>query len=181
MLNGCYILSFVKNNFGKGSGKQSKGPYDKKIPLCYCRPGGGKSIAFQLAALLLPGRCVVVDPIISLIDDQIDNLRKVGIDRTVGITGQIQSSEEREQILRAFSSGHYLFCYVAPERFQITRFREALRALTVVTPISLIAIDEAHCVSEWGHDFRTAYLNLGRVSREYCKLQGAVPPLILLC
>jgi ATP-dependent DNA helicase RecQ len=122
----------------------------------------------------------VVDPIISLIDDQIDNLRKVGIDRTVGITGQIQSSEEREQILRAFSSGHYLFCYVAPERFQITRFREALRALTVVTPISLIAIDEAHCVSEWGHDFRTAYLNLGRVSREYCKLQGAVPPLMAL-
>jgi hypothetical protein len=171
---------FRKEQFWEGQWQAIERALRQKDSVVLLPTGGGKSLAFQLAALLLPGRCVVVDPIISLIDDQIDNLRKVGIDRTVGITGQIQSSQEREQILRAFSSGHYLFCYVAPERFQITRFREALRALTVVTPISLIAIDEAHCVSEWGHDFRTAYLNLGRVSREYCQSQGAVPPLMAL-
>ena len=142
--------------------------------------GGGKSIAFQLGALLLPGRCIVVDPIISLIDDQIDNLSRAGIDRCIGITSQIQSARQREQAYRSLSQGHYLFCYVAPERFQMTPFRDALRALTVIAPISVIAIDEAHCVSEWGHDFRTAYLNLGRISREYCASHNRTPPLVAL-
>jgi ATP-dependent DNA helicase RecQ len=145
--------------------------------------GAGKSIAFQLAALLLPGRCVVVDPIISLIDDQIDNLAAVGIDRCIGITSSL-TTKERELAFQAFASGHYLFCYVAPERLQTVPFREALRRLTTTTPISLIAIDEAHCVSEWGHDFRTAYLNLGRIARDYCAWHGVqapvVPPLVAL-
>ena len=141
--------------------------------------GRGKSIAFQLAAMLLPGRCVVVDPIISLIDDQIDNLAAVGIDRAIGITSQLHT-RERERALQEFRTGHYLFCFVAPERFQSTAFRESLRALTAHTPISVVVIDEAHCVSEWGHDFRTAYLNLGRVAREYCESQGMVPPLVAL-
>jgi len=120
-----------------------------------------------------------VDPILSLIDDQIDNLAAVGIDRCIGITSQL-TTEERGLALQAFQSGHYLFCYVAPERFQTVPFREALRALTANTPISLIAIDEAHCVSEWGHDFRTAYLNLGRLTRDYCASHGVVPPLVAL-
>jgi ATP-dependent DNA helicase RecQ len=141
--------------------------------------GAGKSIAFQLAALLLPGRCIVVDPIISLIDDQIDNLNRFGIDRCIGITHRMKT-DERDLVLRAFQSGHYLFCYVAPERFQTVRFREALRTLSAQMPISLIVIDEAHCVSEWGHDFRTAYLNLGRITREYCASQGVIPPLVAL-
>jgi len=141
--------------------------------------GAGKSIAFQLAALLLPGRCIVVDPILSLIDDQIDNLARVGIDRCIGISHQL-STQERESALQVFQSGHYLFCYIAPERFQSIPFREALRGLTTNTPISLIAIDEAHCVSEWGHDFRTAYLNLGRITRDYCASQGTIPPLVAL-
>jgi len=141
--------------------------------------GAGKSIAFQLAALLLPGRCIVVDPIISLIDDQIDNLAAAGIDRCIGITSQLDR-QTRERALRAFARGHYLFCYISPERLQTVPFREALRQLTTNTPISVIAIDEAHCVSEWGHDFRTAYLNLGRNAREYCASDGVVPPLVAL-
>ena len=140
---------------------------------------GGKSIAFQLAALLRPGRCIVVDPTISLIDDQIDNLRSFGIDRCIGITSQL-SAQERDRALQGLRSGHYLFSYVAPERFQTPSFRDALRALTTHTPVSLIAIDEAHCVSEWGHDFRTAYLNLGRISRDYGASQGIIPPLVAL-
>lgn len=140
--------------------------------------GRGKSIAFQLAALLRPGPCIVVDPIVSLMDDQIDNLRTIGIDRTVGISGR-QSANEKETLLHSFSSGHYKFCFVAPERFQSAPFRATLRALTVNSPVSLIAIDEAHCVSEWGHDFRTAYLNLGRTTRQYCAREGeAAPPLV---
>lgn len=141
--------------------------------------GAGKSIAFQLAALLLPGRCIVVEPIISLIDDQIDNLEAVGIDRCIGITSQL-TSDERHLALQAFSSGHYLFSYIAPERLQTAGYRDALRALTVNTPVSLVAIDEAHCVSEWGHDFRTAYLNLARIARDYCAVRNAVPPIVAL-
>lgn len=143
--------------------------------------GHGKSAAFQLASMLMPGVTIVIDPILSLIDDQIDNLRKSGIDRAVGISSQIEDPNLRSDIIAAFGKGEYLFCYIAPERFQTNEFRNTLRALTVSTPVALIAIDEAHCVSEWGHDFRTAYLNIGRTSREYCRDQkGRVPPLLAL-
>lgn len=142
--------------------------------------GGGKSIAFQLAALLLPGHTIVVEPIISLIEDQLDNLSSYGIDRCLSITGNIANYKTRNTVLNLFSQGEYLLLYIAPERLQMVGFRDALRALTQHSPISVVVIDEAHCVSEWGHDFRTSYLNIGRISRDYCKAQGVVPPLIAL-
>lgn len=135
----------------------------------------GKSVAFQLASMLMPGVTIVIDPILALIDDQLDNLRRVGIDRAVGISSQIEDSNLRSEIIEAFGQGQYLFCYVAPERFQTSDFRNSLRALTVTTPVAVIAIDEAHCVSEWGHDFRTAYLNIGRTSRNYCARRPGEP------
>ncbi|MEX1001962.1 MAG: RecQ family ATP-dependent DNA helicase [Crocinitomicaceae bacterium] len=141
--------------------------------------GAGKSIAFQLASLVLPGVTVVIDPITALIDDQKENLFRNGIDRVEGITSQTEGPI-RSQLIQAFSRGEYIFCYIAPERMQSDEFRNNLKALTVNVPISLIAIDEAHCVSEWGHDFRTAYLNIGRTAREYCKSHGRVPPLLAL-
>ncbi|MEX2028282.1 MAG: RecQ family ATP-dependent DNA helicase [Candidatus Curtissbacteria bacterium] len=141
--------------------------------------GAGKSIAFQLASLVLPGVTIVIDPITALIDDQKDNLFRIGIDRVEGITSQTEGPV-RSQLIQAFSRGEYIFCYIAPERLQSDEFRNNLKALTVNVPITLIAIDEAHCVSEWGHDFRTAYLNIGRTTREYCKSHGRVPPLLAL-
>jgi ATP-dependent DNA helicase RecQ len=170
---------FRKDDFWEGQWETIERTLRGQDSIVLLPTGAGKSIAFQLAALLLPGRCIVIDPIISLIDDQIDNLAEVGIDRCIGITSQLKANE-REQALQAFQSGHYLFCYVAPERFQTVGFRGALRSLTANTPISLIAIDEAHCVSEWGNDFRTAYLNLGRVSRDYCASEGVISPLVAL-
>jgi ATP-dependent DNA helicase RecQ len=171
---------FRKEDFWEGQWETIERTLQGKDSVVLLPTGGGKSIAFQLAALLLPGCCIVVDPILSLIDDQIDNLRGVGIDRCVGITSQIQSAEQRERILAQLGRGHYLFCYVAPERFQTLPFREALRQFTTLLPVNLIAIDEAHCVSEWGHDFRTAYLNIGRITRSYCSQHDHTPPLLAL-
>jgi ATP-dependent DNA helicase RecQ len=141
--------------------------------------GGGKSIAYQLSALLRVGTCLVVDPLLSLIDDQRRNLRRHGIDRTVEITGDTDV-RQREDLLDLVARGEYWFCYIAPERLQSEAFRDRLRALTVHSPIALVAIDEAHCVSEWGHDFRPSYLNVARIAREYCAFGGLVPPLLAL-
>lgn len=139
--------------------------------------GGGKSISFQLPALLRPGRCLIVAPIVSLMEDQVYNLRQYGIDRAVGLsTAMVGGSEERRLATELMADGYYLFTYVSPERLQIKEFREALRSVTALTPVSVAAIDEAHCVSEWGHDFRTAYLHLGRLLREYCSFQDGISP-----
>lgn len=170
---------FRKQEFWEGQWEVVERSLSRKDSVVLLPTGAGKSIAFQLSSLLLPGRCIVVDPIISLIEDQIDNLKKVGIDRSVGITSRL-GRDSRQRTLSNLSAGQYLFCYVAPERFQTTAFREALRALTVANPVSLVVIDEAHCVSEWGHDFRTAYLNIGRVGREYCASGNFVPPIVAL-
>lgn len=142
--------------------------------------GAGKSLVYQLASLLLPGITIVIDPIISLMEDQIFNLGIYGIDRCISITSQIASTNDRIRAINLFSQGEYLFGFIAPERFQTKEFRDSIRSLTVYSPISLIVIDEAHCDSEWGHDFRTSYLNIGRISREFCRSSGHIPPLLAL-
>lgn len=139
--------------------------------------GHGKSAMYQLTALLRPGSCLVIDPIISLMEDQIYNLAVWGITQTVAISSQV-TDEKRRAMIDGFSQGQFMFCFVSPERLQIPDFRKALRSLTVHSPVSVIAIDEAHCVSEWGHDFRPAYLSLARVCREFCTSKGRTPPLM---
>jgi ATP-dependent DNA helicase RecQ len=141
--------------------------------------GGGKSVAFQLGALLRPGVCIIIEPILSLIEDQIENLRAFGLDRVCQITSAVERGDRRSG-LESLARGEYQFCYVTPERFQDQKFRDSLRVLTSHTAVSLVAIDEAHCVSEWGHDFRPAYLNIARISRDYCARDGIPPPLMAL-
>lgn len=177
-----YFLNYLfrKSGFWEGQLDAINRAFGCKDAILLLPTGGGKSIAFQMASLLLPGRTIVIEPIISLIEDQLDNLASYGIDRCSSITSLISGPSERKQVLNFFSQGEYLLLYVAPERFQTIDFRDALRGLTVHSPINIVVIDEAHCVSEWGHDFRTAYLNIGRISREYCESQGIVPPLIAL-
>lgn len=177
-----YFLSYIfrKTSFREGQYEGITRVLEGKDVLLLLPTGAGKSLVYQLSAFLLPGVAVVIDPIISLMEDQIDNLTLMGIDRCIAITSQIETPEARQRILDLVAQGEYLFVFIAPERFQTVEFREALRALTVHTPVALIVVDEAHCVSEWGHDFRTAYLNIGRTSREYCRSGNRVPPLVAL-
>ncbi len=174
------LYLFRKNGFREGQLETINRTLNGLDSVVLLPTGAGKSIAFQLSALLRPGRCIVVDPIIALIDDQIDNLAKVGIDRCLGIHSQAGRELLRSKEL-LMTRGHYLFTYVAPERFQMREFREALTTLTTVAPISAVAIDEAHCVSEWGHDFRTAYLNLAGNARRFCATgTDYTPPIVAL-
>lgn len=143
--------------------------------------GAGKSLIFQLATILLPGVSVIIVPIKALMQDQVENLERKGISRAIGLSSDIETRNEKEKIQRLIRNGQYLFIYVAPERFLINDFRNSLREFTKNYIISLIVIDEAHCVSEWGHDFRPAYLVVGKNSREYCENKdGFIPPLIAL-
>ena len=132
--------------------------------------GAGKSMIYQLAGLCLPGRTLVVDPLVALIEDQADGLRAHGVDRVLGISANSLARDAR---------GAY-FVFVTPERFQRQTFRNDLIAGADVEPVNLAVVDEAHCVSEWGHDFRPAYLNFGKTLRSTCKGRLGVPPLLAL-
>ena len=141
--------------------------------------GSGKSVVFQLLSLITPGMSFVVCPILSLMDDQVENLRDRGIDRVVGINSEL-GSKERAHAEYLLGVGQYLMAYVTPERFQNRRFLERVQRYARHNVISTIAIDEAHCVSEWGHDFRPAYLGLADTCRDVCRTGEAVPPLLAL-
>ena len=116
--------------------------------------GGGKSLCFQIPALLTDGICLVISPLIALMKDQVDNLMKRDI-KAMALTGGI-SSDEVITLLDNCLYGNYKFLYLSPERLQQDWVIEKIKNL----PINLIAIDEAHCVSQWGHDFRPAYLKI---------------------
>jgi ATP-dependent DNA helicase RecQ len=132
--------------------------------------GGGKSLTYQLASLLQPGFTIVIDPIKSLMKDQVDGLAKAGITGTVYINSSLKTVEERLSAMQKMESGRALFCFISPERMQIEAFRDVLKNMyDSQRYFSYGVIDEVHCVSEWGHDFRTSYLALGRNILDSCK------------
>ncbi|MBI4347509.1 MAG: ATP-dependent DNA helicase RecQ [Elusimicrobia bacterium] len=140
--------------------------------------GGGKSLVYQLAGLLLPGTCLVVEPTLSLIADQRARLARAGVTRVLALTGEPASVARRRRELALLSAGEALFCFVSPERLQTDSFRAALRRLAGGAGVSLIVVDEAHCVAEWGHDFRPAYLTVGASSRRAAGAFGERPPVL---
>ncbi len=131
--------------------------------------GGGKSITFQVYAMSKPGICLIVTPLISLMKDQVENLQKKGI-RALAIHSGMTGQEVRLTFDSA-AWGDYKFLYISPERIATDRFRERLHQMNV----NLIVVDEAHCISQWGYDFRPSYLRI----RELRELLPGVPVLAL--
>lgn len=123
--------------------------------------GGGKSLCYQLPGILHSGLTLVVCPIKSLMRDQVRELIQIGVHRAHSIDSDT-STDEKEAILAKVRSGKSRFLFVSPERLQISTFRDSIKALHDAKLINLVVIDEVHCMSEWGHDFRTSYLTLAK-------------------
>jgi len=122
--------------------------------------GGGKSITFQVPALAMEGICLVITPLIALMRDQVDNLRRVGIKATAVYSGM--SRQEIATELDNCRSRQYKFLYVSPERLVTGFFREKLQEMNV----SLLVVDESHCISQWGYDFRPSYLHIADIREQ---------------
>ncbi len=132
----------------------------EKDVLALLPTGGGKSICFQVPALLKDGMCLVISPLIALMQDQVSNLQEKGIEAAVIHSGMPFMAVK--ETLQAATSGAYKFLYLSPERIESNLFKEYLPALD----ISLIAVDEAHCIAQWGYDFRPPYLRIAALRNE---------------
>ena len=138
---------------------------DGRDTLALMPTGGGKSLCFQVPTMVMNGLCLVITPLIALMKDQVENLKKRDIRAAAIYTGM--SYEQQKTALDNCQWGPYHFLYVSPERLESEEFRERLSRL----PICLIAVDEAHCISQWGYDFRPSYLRIAEI-REVIRQKG---------
>ncbi|MEX2590057.1 MAG: ATP-dependent DNA helicase RecQ [Chitinophagales bacterium] len=133
----------------------------QKDALAVLPTGGGKSICYQVPGIALGGLCVVISPLIALMKDQVQNLQKIGVKAATIHSGM--EPREIELLINNAQYGAIQFLYISPERLLSERFKKRLEQL----PISMVAIDEAHCISQWGYDFRPAYLQIAEIKKQW--------------
>ena len=172
---------FAKEGFREGQFNAIAQTLSGRDCLVLLPTGAGKSLIYQLAGLLMPGRTLILDPIVALMEDQVEGLKSFGIDRAIAMSSFVTQQGLARLALEQVRNGDALFFFISPERLQAQSFRDSLQTLTATTPINVATVDEAHCISEWGHDFRPAYLNIGPLIRRLCRsASGEPPPLLAL-
>ncbi len=163
------LLRFGHTSFRPGQREAIETLLEDGRLLLVAPTGGGKSLTYQLPAAVIGGTTLVLSPLIALMEDQVAQLQSHGFRATfIASTLDVDASRER---MTKFANGEYDFVYVAPERLQYPGFQRAVSE----APIELLAIDEAHCISEWGHDFRPEYLRIGEF------IQRLAPKRVLAC
>lgn len=151
---------------------------NKKDTIALLPTGGGKSVCFQIPALMSDGICLVISPLIALMKDQVTNLEQKGIKAVF-----LESKYTQDDIIRIFDNckfGFFKFLYLSPERLQSDFIKQKIQELDV----SLVAVDEAHCISEWGHDFRPSFLKIANLKKKlpnipFLALTATATPLVL--
>lgn len=156
---------FGFTSFRTGQENAIQNVLEGKDTLCVMPTGGGKSICYQVPALVMEGTVLVVSPLISLMKDQVDALHQIGI--PAAYINSTLSTEEYFGTMEIAMEGGYRLLYVAPERFESQSFVQQINQMK----IPMIAIDEAHCISQWGHDFRPSYRMMNRVIQSFEKDQ----------
>lgn len=179
------IEYFLQNIFRKESFREGQLPIIsralQKLPVIGLLPtGGGKSLTYQIPAFLQPSLCIVVDPIKSLMEDQVRVLRENWIDN-ISYANSSQSQYFKNKAIVDFKLGSKQILFISPERFVIDEFRSVVNNIDSTEKgqsIGYCVIDEVHCVSEWGHDFRYDYLLLGKNAQKYCKSKDRAVSLV---